>query len=200
MENNYEYVQETQEKRGSVIGGFIGALIGAGIGAVVWTLVGMAGYIASIVGFLIAFLADKGYDLLKGRQGVIKMIVLIVCVVLAVAAGTLGTYVWTIHNEYNEQLSQLTEFEKKYFEIATEEEFMKDVLSDSEVQTEMIKDSALGLVFGIMGSIGLIATAKNGKKKTVPVNAATVDFNEAALEAAPVSNEETDETNKDAQA
>jgi len=200
MENNYEYVQETQEKRGSVIGGFIGALIGAGIGAVVWTLVGMAGYIASIVGFVIAFLADKGYDLLKGRQGVIKMIVLIVCVVLAVAAGTLGTYVWTIHNEYNEQLSQLTEFEKKYFEIATEEEFMKDVLSDSEVQTEMIKDSALGLVFGIMGSIGLIAAAKNGKKNTAPVNAATVDFNEAALEAAPVSNEETDETNKDAQA
>lgn len=200
MENNYEYVQETTEKQGSVIGGFIGALVGAAIGAIVWTLVGMAGYIASIVGFVIAFLAEKGYDLLKGRQGVIKMIVLIVCVALAVAAGTLGTYVWTIHNEYNEQLSQLTEFEKKYFEIATEEEFMKDVLSDSEIQTEMIKDSALGLVFGIMGSIGLIAAAKNGKKKTVPVNAATVEFNEAALEAAPVNTEESKETNKDAQA
>ena len=32
MENNYEYVQEAQEKKGSVITGFIGALLGAAIG------------------------------------------------------------------------------------------------------------------------------------------------------------------------
>jgi len=166
MENNYTYTQESQQKKGSIIGGFIGALVGAAIGAVLWTVVGMLGYIASIVGFVIAFLADKGYDLLKGRQGVIKMIVLIICVVLAVAAGTVGTYVWTIHNEYNEQLAALTDFEKKYYEIATEAEFMQELLSDSEVQGEMIKDGGMGLVFGIMGSIGLISAAK--KKQTQP--------------------------------
>ena len=160
MENNYEYGQEVTEKNGSVIGGIIGAVIGAAIGAVAWAVVGMLGYIASIIGFVIAFLADKGYDLLKGRQGVLKMIVLIVCVVLAVAAGTVGTYVWTIHNEYNEQLAALTDFEKKYYEITTEAEFMQVLLADSEVQGEMLKDGAMGLVFGIMGSIGLITAAK----------------------------------------
>ena len=164
MENTY--MQDDKENKGSIIGGFIGALVGAAIGAVLWAVVGMLGYIASIVGFVIAFLADKGYDLLKGRQGVIKMILLIICVVLAVSAGTLGTYVWTIHNEYNEQLAALTDFEKKYYEIATEAEFMQELLSDSEVQGEMLKDGAMGLVFGIMGSIGLISAAK--KKQITP--------------------------------
>ena len=183
MENNFAYMQDAPEKKGSVIGGIIGALIGAAIGAVAWAVVGMLGYIASIIGFVIAFLADKGYDLLKGRQGTIKMIVLIVCVVLAVAAGTVGTYVWTIHNEYNNQLAELTEFEKKYYEIATEAEFMQELLSDSEVQGEMIKDGAMGLVFGIMGSIGLISAAK--KKQTQPAAVqptadSTVDENQDA--------------------
>lgn len=170
MENNYGYVQAAPEKKGNILGGIIGALLGAAIGAVAWAVVGMLGYIASIIGFVIAFLADKGYDLFKGRQGVLKMIVLIVCVVLAVAAGTVGTYVWTIHNEYNSQLAELTDFEKKYYEIATEAEFMQEILSDSEVQGEMIKDGGLGMVFGILGSIGLIKASS--KKETT--NAASV--------------------------
>ena len=182
MENNYEYVQETQEKKGSVITGFIGALLGAAIGAVAWAAVGMMGYIASIIGFVIAFLADKGYDLFKGRQGTVKMIVLVICVVLAVGAGTLGTAVWQIHNEYTEQINALTDLEKKMYEIMTEGEFMKEILMDSEVQTSLIKDSALGLVFGILGSFGLISAAKNGKKK----QAAAPVSEEAVLEMAAV--------------
>lgn len=173
MENNYAYVQETAEKKGSIVGGIIGALIGAAIGAVLWTIVGMLGYIASIIGFVIAFLASKGYDLLKGRQGVIKMIVLIVCVVLAVCAGTLGTAVWQIHDEYTSQLNALTDIEKKYYDIMPESEFMLSILSEKEVQTGLIKDSAMGLVFGILGSFGLIAASKNGKQKDAATNAET---------------------------
>lgn len=168
MENNFTYAQEPQEKKGSIIGGFIGALGGAAIGAVIWAAVGMLGYIASIVGFVIAFLADKGYDLLKGRQGTIKMIVLILCVVLAVGAGTLGTYVWMIHNEYNDQLAELTDFEKKYYEIATEAEFMQELLADSEIQSGMLKDSGMGLAFGILGAFGLIKSSKK-KQTAAPV-------------------------------
>ena len=190
MENNFEYVQETQEKKGSVITGFIGALLGAAIGAVAWAAVGMMGYIASIIGFVIAFLADKGYDLFKGRQGTVKMVILIICVVLAVAAGTLGTAVWQIHNEYTEQINALTDLEKKMYDIMTEGEFLMEILMDSEVQTSLIKDSALGLVFGILGSFGLISAAKNGKKK----QAAAPVSEEAALEmaAVPQNSEQND--------
>ena len=182
MENN-TYVQEAQEPKGSIIGGFIGALLGAAIGAVAWTLVGMLGYVASIVGFVIAFLADKGYDLFKGRQGTIKMIVLILCVVLAVGAGTVGTYVWMIHDVYNDQLAELTEFEKKYYEIATEAEYMQDVLSDSEVQGGMLKDAGMGLVFGLLGSYGLIKAAKK-KPEAAP---ATVDTDAPTVETEDIS-------------
>lgn len=159
MENNIATVQPMQESKGSVIGGIIGAFLGASIGAVVWAIVGMLGYIASIVGFVIAFLADKGYDLLKGRQGVLKMIVLIICVVAAVFAGTIGTAVWQIHNEYD----ALSDFEKQY-QYPAESEVIKIMLQDDEVQSAILKDSAMGLVFGIMGSIGLIINAKKGKK------------------------------------
>ena len=161
MENNYS--QNNQDQNSNLFGGIIGAICGSAIGAVVWALVGMMGYIASIVGFVIAFLADKGYDLLKGRQGVIKMIILIICVVLAVFAGTIGATVWQIHSEYD----ALSDFEKKY-QYPPESEVIRLVLQDEEVKSGIIKDSLLGLVFGIMGSIGLIINAKNNKKKEAP--------------------------------
>lgn len=177
MENNY--AQNSQEQNGNLIGGIIGALGGAAIGAVVWALVGMMGYIASIVGFVIAFLADKGYDLLKGRQGVIKMIILIICVVLAVFAGTIGATVWQIHSEYD----ALSDFEKKY-QYPPESEVIRLVLQDEEVKSGIIKDSLLGLVFGIMGSIGLIVNAKNNKKKA-PAAAQPVETNEPVTTSSP---------------
>lgn len=178
MENNYGYAQEIQERNGSIIGGMVGALIGAAIGAILWALVGVMGYIASIVGFVIAFLASKGYDLLKGRQGVIKMVVLIVCVVLAVGFGTLGTAVWQIHDEYTTQVNALSDTEKKYYDIMTESEFMISILSEKEVQTGLLKDSAMGLLFGVLGSFGLIRASKNGSPKTVSVSEAELS-NEA---------------------
>ena len=61
--------REAEERTGSYVTGFIGALIGAMIGAIVWAFVLYQGYVASLVGLLIGFLADKGYDLLKGKQG-----------------------------------------------------------------------------------------------------------------------------------
>jgi hypothetical protein len=96
-----------QENQGTVVGGFIGALLGALVGAIVWALVGMLGYIASIVGFLIAFLAGKGYDWFKGRPGKIKVVILVLCVILAVFIGNIGSYAWMIHDVYQEELELL---------------------------------------------------------------------------------------------
>lgn len=169
MENTY--VQEIHKNKGSIVGGFIGALLGAAIGAVAWTLVGMLGYVASIIGFVIAFLANKGYDLFKGRQGTIKMVVLIICVVLAVGAGTIGTYAWAFHDVYTEQYNELTEIEKKYGDIMTEGEFMAELFADSEVQGDILKDAGMGLVFGLLGSFGLISAAKKKQPEAAPVPA-----------------------------
>lgn len=88
QELNAENEAREQADTGTYASGIIGAAIGALIGAVVWALVLHAGYVASIIGLLIAFLADKGYDLLKGRQGKGKVVTLIIAVVLGVALGT----------------------------------------------------------------------------------------------------------------
>ena len=95
---------KTKADKGTYVSGAIGALIGALIGAVVWALVLNAGYVMSIIGLLIAFLADKGYDLLKGRQGKGKVVVLILSVIVGVAAGTVLYVVMELTGMINEGL------------------------------------------------------------------------------------------------
>lgn len=156
-------MDNVNEKRGSVITGFVGAFIGALIGAVLWTLIGLAGYVASIVGFVIAFLAGKGYDLCKGRKGTAKVVVLIVCVLLAVLIGNFGTYALDIHNIYQEELSYLTDEEKQ--DVVSEEEFFMLIMTDSEVQIDFVKDCAIGVVFAALGCFTEIRNA--GMKKNL---------------------------------
>lgn len=80
---------ENQDKKakGSYLTGLLGALIGALLGAAVWALVLSAGYVAGIVGLLIGFLAIKGYDLLKGKQGKGKVAIVLIAVLLGVVIG-----------------------------------------------------------------------------------------------------------------
>lgn len=76
---------------GNYITGALGALAGALIGAVVWALVLNAGYVASLVGLLIGWLAEKGYSLAKGKRGKGKVWILVVAILLGVALGTFGS-------------------------------------------------------------------------------------------------------------
>ena len=65
---NQESIYE--EKQGNLLTGILGALLGALIGTALWVLVGVWGYVASIVAWLTAFLAGKGYDLLLCTEDV----------------------------------------------------------------------------------------------------------------------------------
>ena len=80
-------VKQSEERTGSYISGTVGALVGALIGSVLWALVLSAGYVASIVGFVIGWLAEKGYNLLKGKQGKGKIAILIIAVIIGVIVG-----------------------------------------------------------------------------------------------------------------
>ncbi|MGN0971705.1 MAG: hypothetical protein ACI4OY_07085 [Aristaeellaceae bacterium] len=133
-----------EEPRGSVVMGILGASLGALIGAVIWALVGMAGYIVSLVGLLTAFLADKGYDLLHGRQGRIKPVVLLVCVILAVLLGNMGTMAMQLHQVYQEEYALYID-EAAFFQLT-----IPALMQDSSFATAIIKDSALGLLLGIL--------------------------------------------------
>lgn len=79
-----------EEDTGSYLLGTIGAFLGASVGAVVWALVLYMGYVASVVGLLIGFLADKGYNLLRGKQGKAKILILILAIIFGVLLGTIA--------------------------------------------------------------------------------------------------------------
>lgn len=93
--------REKEERTGSYLSGALGAFLGAALGSVVWALVLFAGYVASIVGLLIGFLAEKGYDLLKGKQGKGKVAILILAILFGVVAGTLVVDVVTLVDMIN---------------------------------------------------------------------------------------------------
>lgn len=76
---------------GNYFTGLIGALVGALLGAVVWALVLNAGYVASLVGLLIGWLAEKGYTLARGKQGRGKLWILVLAILLGVIIGTFGS-------------------------------------------------------------------------------------------------------------
>lgn len=82
-----ENTQRKEEASGSYLTGTVGAILGALVGSVLWAVILYVGYVASIVGFVIGWLANKGYDLLKGKKGKGKVAILIVAVILGVIVG-----------------------------------------------------------------------------------------------------------------
>ena len=81
---------QKEEDTGSYISGFLGAILGSALGAVLWAVILCIGYIASVVGFVIGWLAEKGYQLFRGKQGKGKTVILIIAVIFGVVLGTVG--------------------------------------------------------------------------------------------------------------
>lgn len=89
-------VQRREADEGSYLYGIIGAFGGALVGAAAWAILLSLGYIASLVGLLIGWLALKGYDLMKGKQGKAKVLILILAIIVGVLLGTVGGDVLTV--------------------------------------------------------------------------------------------------------
>lgn len=81
----------------NVIAGMIGAIAGALLGGASIVLLDQLGFVASISGFLIAFLSLKGYEWLGGRltkKGIVASIVLCLIVPLLAYFMSIAIY-WT---------------------------------------------------------------------------------------------------------
>lgn len=156
MENYNIY----EEPKGNILSGVIGALIGAILGAVIWALVGMLGYIAAVAGLLIAFLASKGYDLMKGRPGVPKLIILIICVILAVILGNVLCTGIQMHQLYVEEGYSAWMDEVSFFKLMT-----PILLEDSEFTGSFTQDTLMGFFFAALGCFGILRDTVSKKKK-----------------------------------
>ena len=140
------------ESKGSYFTGFIGALLGAVIGAIVWAIVLNMGYVASVVGLLIGFLALKGYDLLKGKQGKGKVAILIVVIILGVLLGTFGAYTFQVIRLINDGTFRLELVQAPIYVLALLE-------GDPSFRSEVLGNVLMGLLFAALGVFSLLKKA-----------------------------------------
>ena len=151
--------QDIVENTGSYLSGFAGALVGSVLGGIVWAVVLNFGYVASIIGYLIGWLAEKGYTLLKGKNGKGKIVILIFMAVLGVAIGTIGAQIIEMVKLIsNGEMPGLT-----YGDIPL---WITELLKDSEYVGYMVKDLGLGLIFAFLGCFSFLRSkGKNPVKQ-----------------------------------
>lgn len=145
--------QQAEETAGSYASGALGAFGGAAIGAVLWAVVLNLGYVASLVGLVIGLLAEKGYNLLKGKQGKAKILILILAIVFGVLVGTLGADTFTLIGMMNNgELPGFTYGDIPWFILA--------MLTESpEYKSAMISNLLMGILFAGLGVFALLRQA-----------------------------------------
>ena len=149
-----EEKERKESDTGSYVQGAIGAVVGALLGAAVWGLVLYFGYVASIIGLLIGWLANKGYDLLHGRQGKGKIVILIFAIILGVLVGTLAPD--AVYLGQMIDAGELPGF--TYGNIPSM--IITLLVQDSEYVRSVAANSLLGLLFAALGVYGLLKKTK----------------------------------------
>lgn len=151
-----ENVRKKEEMTGSYALGTVGAFAGAAIGAVVWALVLLLGYVASVVGLLIGWLAEKGYTLLHGKKGKAKILILILAIIFGVVAGTVAADAISL-------IQMINSGELPGWYISDVPEMMMILFEDAEYMAGTGKNILLGLFFA---ALGVFALLKNAGKET----------------------------------
>lgn len=142
----YTSEKETLKVSGSYVTGAIGAVLGALLGSVVWLLISYFGFVASFAGFAIAYMAYYGYRLFRGKVGKGMPAILFFAVILAIFAAN------TVEIAYGLISSEIGLTTGEAIAIAPRAFFDNELFYVGEVW----KNVALGLVFGILGSHGII--------------------------------------------
>ena len=188
---NQESIYE--EKQGNLLTGILGALLGVLIGTALWVLVGVWGYVASIVAWLTAFLAGKGYDLLHGRPGKAKVITIIVMLILSICVGTVGTVAVVGVQSIKEAEEEMNSFELAHFKklYPNELDYVLEMMqTNDEIHTEITKSLAVGMLFGALGAYPIVLGDRRKKQKQDSVQPYE------AADGAPKSVENADDTDK----
>lgn len=154
-----EIAEEAQAQKdsdtGSYVSGLAGALGGSAIGAILWAVVLNLGYVASVVGLVIGVLAEKGYNLLRGKQGKAKVLILILAIIFGVLVGTLAADVFTLAGMINN--GELPGF--TYGDILPL--IFMLLAEDSEYMGATVSNVLMGLLFAALGVFSLLR--KTGK-------------------------------------
>lgn len=165
-----DIAEENQQKKengtGSYLTGAVGAFLGALLGAVAWAVVLSFGYVAALVGLLIGWLADKGYDLLRGKQGKGKLVILILAIIFGVVLGNLAADAIALGEMilsgevYGFTLGDIPKL------------IIRLLITDGEYASATLGNMGLGLLFAALGVFSLLRktgkAVSNTKMKVLP--------------------------------
>ena len=113
----------------------------------------LAGYVASIVGLLIGWLSEKGYNLLKGKQGKGKVVILIIAIVFGVVLGVFAADAISVAQVISEtEGAVVTYADIPAFLLAL-------LMTDGEYRSATLSNILLGLLFAGLGVFALLRKA-----------------------------------------
>lgn len=143
----------TDMPKGSLPFGILGAAIAAIVGAIPWAIVFAMGYMASIVGILIGWTVGKGYDLLHGLKGRVKIAVVLLFILLSVALGQIAGTSYQLSQYYDETKAGLTQYEEMAYSktAAIFLYWTEDVWADAYAMQEILSNFGLGVFFALLG-------------------------------------------------
>ena len=145
-----------EELEGSYLRGLLGALAGSAIGSILWAVLLMLGYVASLAGLAIGFLAEKGYNLLKGKQGKGKLWILILSILFGVLLGTVGGYTIAVMKDLTIDISFADAFSA----------VIEAVMVDADARGEFIGNFFMGILFAALGVFGLLRNTRKSVADT----------------------------------
>jgi len=181
MESYPMNMNEAEVPQGSIVKGLIGALLGALIGGIAWGAAGLlTQQVFALLGVLVGFLVGKGYELLKGREGAVKIVIIILCAILAIVLGETIYNFGMMHQSYLEIADEIgaemgidlrkllsTNPDAAHLYIVTETEAFQMMLKDKEFITELLKNLGQALLFAALGAAAVIARFGQPKEQTV---------------------------------
>lgn len=145
--------EKKENAKGSYLMGILGAALGSALGAVLWAVVLGVGYIASVVGLAIGWLANFGYNLLHGKQGKGKVAILIAAVIFGVLLGNFLSDGYTL-------MQMIHGGELPGFTLADIPTTILYLLqNDGEYLAATIKNVGMGLLFAGAGVYAFVIRA-----------------------------------------
>ena len=144
---------------GNYVTGLLGALAGSALGAVLWAFVLNMGYVASVVGLVIGWLAEKGYNLFRGKQGRAKVVILILAIIFGVLLGNFAADGFTL-------ASMINNGEIRGFDLGDIPFMILQLLGDPDYLRATVSNILMGLLFAGLGVFSLLRKAGKEVSRT----------------------------------
>jgi len=139
---------DNESQRKSVLLGILGALVGALVGSIPWMIAFRFNWFVGFLGALIGLSAMKGYELLRGPDGKVKIVVIVTISLIVVV---LAQYMTTVFMVYRD--AQVHRFPPTFLETM---DMVNDFLrNSSDIRGDFLFDTGLGIIFALLGLSGI---------------------------------------------